>query len=198
MLVIFPQHVTTQGSASSSTRTKSPAARQQQPLPDTANSRQFSRDSINIGSPGKKDARETTATTANAVNSYNGTATVRHSADAATAAYALRSRETNASLPSRQRTERASVGHSAKAMSTWSANNIGFSDVKGEAQKARERGNRDTYVNAAFAAQEADKPYIAEATHFRFRYPHTLGRIAALSRARNDQAGTGCKSHTSK
>lgn len=189
----IPQHVTTQGSASSSTRTKNPAAKKQQPLPVTTSSRHFSRDSIDSGSPGNKDARETTATTADTVNSYNGAAKVRHSADAATAAYALRSRNNSASLPSRQRTERASVGHSATAMSTWSVNNIGFSDVKGEAQKARERENREAYANAAFAAQEADKSYIAEATHFRFRYPHTLGRIAALSRARNDQAGTGCK-----
>lgn len=190
----IPRHQTTQGSASSPSRTTNPAARQQQPPPVKANSRQCSRDSINVDNPGNRDARGPTASTANAVNSYNGTVKIRHSADAATAAYALWSREnSNASLPLPQRAERSSGGHPAREMSTWSVNNIGFSDVKGEAQKARERGNRETYANAAFAAQEADKPYIAEATHFRCRYPHTLGRIAAMSHARNDQAGTGCK-----
>lgn len=162
--------------ALSSTRKKKTAAGQQQPLAVTANNRELPRDSIDID---------------NAINSNNRKAKVRNSADAVTAAYTLRSRKNNASLPSRQPKERASEDHpTTTTMSTWSVNNIGFSDVKGEAQKAREREIRESYVGAVFAAQEADKPYIAEATHFRYRYPHTLGRITALSHARVDRAGT--------
>lgn len=77
-----------------------------------------------------------------------------------------------------------------KRTSNWSVVNVGFSDVKGEAHARRERENHESYVRAAFAAQEADKPYLAQATLFRSWYPHTLGRITALSHARRDQHGT--------
>lgn len=69
----------------------------------------------------------------------------------------------------------------------WSVRNIGFNDIKSEARKHVETTNREGYQRASFASCDADKPYIAEATHFRFRYPHTLGRIQALSKARSDR-----------
>lgn len=70
----------------------------------------------------------------------------------------------------------------------WRTTNIGFNNIKSEARARTERENREGYERAAFASCAADKPYIAEATHFRFRYPHTLGRIQALSRVRSDRA----------
>lgn len=71
--------------------------------------------------------------------------------------------------------------------SKWSAINIGFSETAGEARAFRKRHNREGYMKAASAAQEADKPYIAEAARFRFKYPHTFGQISALSHARHDR-----------
>lgn len=65
--------------------------------------------------------------------------------------------------------------------------NIGFNDIKSEARGRMETENREGYERASFASRDADKTYIAEATHFRFRYPHTLGRIEALSKARSDR-----------
>ncbi|CAM9568552.1 unnamed protein product, partial [Ectocarpus fasciculatus] len=73
------------------------------------------------------------------------------------------------------------------AISNWSVANIGFNDIKSEKQARIERDNKAGYVRAAFASQVADKPYIAQAAHFRFRYPHTLGRISALSNVRSDR-----------
>lgn len=69
----------------------------------------------------------------------------------------------------------------------WSVKNIGFNDIKSETRARIERENHDGYERAAFASRDADKSYIAEATHFRFRYPHTLGRIEALSNVRSDR-----------
>jgi len=50
----------------------------------------------------------------------------------------------------------------------WSMTNIGFNNIKSEARARMERENREGYERAAFASRDADKPYIAEATHFRF------------------------------
>lgn len=81
---------------------------------------------------------------------------------------------------------RGEQNHNAVS-SNWSVTNIGFNDIKSEARARIERENRDGYVRAAFASQHADRSYLAEAAHFRFRYPHTLGRIAALSHVRSDR-----------
>lgn len=86
--------------------------------------------------------------------------------------------------------EQQREGHRQKSPSPsydWSVKNIGFNDIKSEARKRMERENREGYERASFASCDADKPYIAEAAHFRFRYPHTLGRIQALSKARSDR-----------
>lgn len=80
-----------------------------------------------------------------------------------------------------------------KETSKWSATNIGFSDQMPAGEddspaRRKQRADHHEYIHAVAAAQKLIKPYVAEATHFRFKYPHTLGRITALSRARNDQA----------
>lgn len=111
----------------------------------------------------------------------------RHSADNVTAAYTLLQQATAA-----QRTMLPREDHRRKSSSPsydWSVNNIGFNDIKSEARKRTETENRQGYERASFACCDADKPYIAEATHFRFQYPHTLGRIQALSKARSGRFG---------
>lgn len=119
----------------------------------------------------------------------------RNSADCVTSAYTLASvREVargNVSDSPQSRTtlkqherERARL----PLTSSWSASSIGYSDVKGEMQTRRERERREGFKKAAFAANVADKPYIGEGTHFRYKYPHTLGRIKALSRSRSNRS----------
>lgn len=119
----------------------------------------------------------------------------RNSADCVTAAYPLRSTRRVAPsghsvrTPSPQQTEKNQQRECGgqKATSPWSVNNIGFNNLEGETRARRKREDDEGYVRAAFACQAAGKPYIAEALHFRARYPHTLGHIAALSHARGDR-----------
>lgn len=125
------------------------------------------------------------------VVAFGGT---RNSADCVTAAYPLRSTGRaqyghNGRTPWPQQTDinqqRESGGR--KGTSPWNVNNIGFNNPEEEIRARRKREDDEGYVRAAFASQAADKPYVAEALHFRSRYPHTLGRIAALSHARGDR-----------
>lgn len=111
---------------------------------------------------------------------------IRDSAHDVTAAYPLRSKRNG---PANNIYTSSQQGWKQKSSSNWSVNNIGFSGVEGETRSRKRRENCEGYMRAAFAVQVADKPYIAEVAHFRFRYPHTLGRIAALSHARSDRAG---------
>ena len=139
----------------------------------------------------KEKPTDATGATVTAVPS-GGT---RNSADCCvTAAYPLKSTRGvpsrhSAQTPSPKQTERSQQreGGGRKTASPWSINNIGFNKPEGEIGARRESGDDEGYVRAAFASQAADKPYIAEALHFRARYPHTLGYITALSHARGDR-----------
>lgn len=142
----------------------------------------------------ERRAKSTTGRTNNTTigNPRAVLAEARNSADQVTAAYTLWS--THKAPGKNARTTNLGQQHAGReethqTTSKWSAVNVGFSDTKGEERAHRERENREGYVQAAFASQAADKPYIAEATHFRFRYPHTLGRITSLSHTRTDRDG---------
>ena len=92
--------------------------------------------------------------------------------------------------PSPTQTEKTPEGGSEgwkAASSPWSVNNIGHNNLEGASRARRKREDDEGYMRAAFASQKADKPYIAEALHFRARYPHTLGHITALSHTRGDR-----------
>lgn len=119
-------------------------------------------------------------------------ATPRSSADDVTAAYTLLqppSAQWSVSSGAKEKKVGRTSAKTPCAVSSrdWSVNNIGFNDIKSETRARIEKENHDGYERAAFASRDADKSYLAEATHFRFRYPHTLGRIEALSKVRSDR-----------
>lgn len=138
----------------------------------------------------KAKPTDATGATATAVRS-GGT---RNSADCcATVAYPLKSirgapprHSVRTPSPKQSEIRQRQEGGGRKAASPWSVNNIGFNNPEARRKSEDDEG----YLRAAFASRAADKPYIAEALHFRARYPHTLGYIATLSQARGDRRRT--------
>lgn len=131
-------------------------------------------------------------TTVKSASASQNRAAPRNSADDVTAAYTLLQQAAARRRVSPGRKDEHVERMSAKtpcAVSShdWSVKNIGFNDIKSETRSQIERENHDGYERAAFASRDMDKSYLAEAAHFRFRYPHTLGRIEALSKIRSDR-----------
>eukprot|EP00903_Cladosiphon_okamuranus_P006401 g6266.t1 len=171
------------------------------------------------GSADSGSIRTTTAVKTSAPQASPNKTPARHSADKVAAAYTLlqqataaqrimasgkineSTRSATAPAPTESPTHQAMAvpralsqeGHcrlsSLPSHYDWSVKNIGFNDIKSEGRKRMETENRQGYERASSASCDADKPYIAEAANFRFRYPHTLGRIQALSKARRDRVG---------
>lgn len=131
-------------------------------------------------------------TTVKSASASQNKVTPRSSADEVTAAYTLL-QQAAAQRSTSSGKKDGNVGRmsartpSAVSSHDWSVQNIGFNDIKSETRKRIERENHDGYKRAAFASRDADKSYLAQAAHFRFRYPHTLGRIEALSQVRSDR-----------
>lgn len=132
------------------------------------------------------------ATNAKSNSAFQNRATPRSSADDVTAAYTLL-QQASAQRSVSSGTKDKNLGRVSARMPgavssyDWSVKNIGFNDIKSETRARIEKENQDGYERAAFASRDADKSYLAEAAHFCFRYPHTLGRIEALSKVRSDR-----------